>query len=264
MKPLSNRDIAFLKTLTAKAGAMGLRMQKKGLSVSRKEDDSIVTQADLALQDFIVANLRKRFRGIRLIYEEKKSYPSGNAGGELTAVIDPIDGTAVYTMGLPTWCVSLGLFYGCEPAYGFVFSPGSDMFFWNDHLHSYLNGRVLTADRKMPVDSETNIFYASGVEHEFKILFPGKIRNLGSTALHACLTADNARNRTLAFIGMSSLWDWAGAIPVILKAGGTVRYLSGRDVDYKEVFDNAFTFPEWLLSFSAEDFTSLQRIFVRM
>ena len=131
----------------------------------------------------------------------------------MSAIIDPIDGTAMFSMHLPEWCVSVGIFRGYTPVYGFVYSPGFDMLFYNDDSNAYLNGRPLKADRNISVDNETNIFSASEVSNRFIVDFPGKIRNLGSTALHACLAADNARNRTLAFIGKSNIWDWAGAVP---------------------------------------------------
>lgn len=255
-------DIAYFMSIVVDAGDAALRMQNGVIEVSRKGDSSIVTQADLMVQDMLTTKIAARYSGIRLIHEENNTGIPGDIGEDtVTVIIDPIDGTAMYSMYLPVWCVSVGVFKGGSPVYGFVYSPGFNMLFHNDDEHAYLNGGVRKIDRHMKIDSETNIFYASEVHHDFVIDFPGKIRNLGSTAMHACLTIDNARNRTLAFMGKSCLWDWAGAIPIILKAGGGVRYLHGGEIDYRAVMHNNFRLLDYAVAFTSDEFSAIQNIF---
>jgi len=135
------------------------------------------------------------------------------------------------------------------------------MLFYNDDEHAYLNNTIRLVDNGMTIDRETNIFYASEAHDEYSIVFPGKVRNLGSTALHACLTIDNTRNRTLAFIGRSHLWDWAGAIPIILKAGGHLRYINGGELRYQEIIENDCKLPDYLIAYNRKDFSVIQNIF---
>jgi fructose-1,6-bisphosphatase/inositol monophosphatase family enzyme len=182
---------------------------------------------------------------------------------ELTAVIDPIDGTAVFSMHLPLWSVSVGIFLGHTPLYGFVYAPGCGLLFHNDDTTSYCNGYPLKADNDMTIDSETSILCSSENIRQFDFDFPGKIRNLGSTALHACLTADNRRNRVLAFVGNSSLWDWAGALPVLSHAGVAVSYLNGSKPDLREVADNRYAFPDHLVAYNTLKVNEIQKIFQR-
>jgi fructose-1,6-bisphosphatase/inositol monophosphatase family enzyme len=258
------QDINFFKKLIVEAGALASGIQGGVIEVTRKDDTSIVTQADMAVQDFLMRKIAARYDKVRFIHEE--NYRRDNslfADGELSIVIDPIDGTAMYSMYLPVWCVSIGVFGGAVPYYGFVYSPGFNMLFYNDDDHAYLNDKIKRVDDSIQIDRETNIFYASEVHDEYEIVFPGKIRNLGSTALHACLTIDNRRNRTLAFIGRSHLWDWAGAIPIIQKAGGHTRYISGGDVQYREIIEHDCKLPDYLVAYNHEDFTVIQNIFKR-
>lgn len=244
------------------AGALARQIQKDPIAVNRKSDSSIVTHADLMVQDLLMRRIAGRYGDFEFIMEENNTGEVPEIGKDTVyAIIDPIDGTAMFSMHLPEWCVSVGIFKGCVPVYGFVYSPGFDMFFYNDDTNAYLNDLPLRADRRIVIDNETNIFSASEASNRFNFDFPGKIRNLGSTALHACLAADNARNRTLAFIGKSNLWDWAGAVPIVQKAGCMLRYISGDEIDYRAVVRNKYRLLDYAILYNADDFDSIRKIF---
>jgi len=262
MKGLNNSDIDYIRQIVREAGSIAQNLQNEDLDIRRKFDKTIVTKADLAVQNYIIANLSGRFPGFNYIHEE--NFDQGSTvitDDTITAVIDPIDGTAMYSMGLPLWCVSVGIFYGYTPKYGFVYAPGAGMLFHCDNEKTYNNGNVVTTLAEMDIDHETNFFYASEIRNRRLLDFPGKIRNLGSTAFHACLTVDNRRNRVLAFIGRSFLWDWAGAIPIIEKAGGQVRYLSGNNIDYRAVFRNGCHFIEDMIATGTGDIEKICSFF---
>ncbi len=261
-KFLSGDDINFFLEIVKAAGESAFRFQKNDMDIYRKEDRSIVTEADLQSQAFLIKKLESRFTGFNFISEENFSDASALCGEKINIIIDPIDGTAMFSMHLPFWCVSIGVFAGFTPAYGFVYSPGCGLLFHTDNENSYLNGRKLEIDQTTPIEKETNIFYSSEIKG-IKINFPGKARNLGSTALHACLTTDNRRNRLLAFIGKSYLWDWAGAIPVVEKAGGRIRYLDGREIDYKKIACNGFELEDYAVAYNCNDFEIIKNIFQR-
>jgi myo-inositol-1(or 4)-monophosphatase len=259
---LSDKDINFFLDTIKNAGTTALQMQRGDLNIQRKEDCSIVTEVDFWVQNFLIDQISRRYSEFQFVCEEKSNIDMNFSGDVISVIIDPIDGTAVFSMHLPLWCVSIGIFRGIEPLYGFVFSPGSDLLFHTDNECSFLNGIRLISDPDIRIDNETNIFYSSEIR-DVSIKFPGKIRNLGSTALHACLTADNRRNRLLAFIGKSFLWDWAGAIPVILKAGVKIKYLDGRDIDYMAIINNNFSLEDYAVAYNAPDFNTVKNIFRR-
>lgn len=261
MQVLSSDDLGFLKSVILEAGGMARRIQQGDFHPERKEDSSLVTLADLEVQRYLVERISGRFPGIGFIHEEAFDKNSAELKtNSLTAVIDPIDGTAVYSMMLPTWSISLGIFRGTRPLYGFVYSPGCGMLFHNDDENAYLNDRILKVDRNMRVDSETNVFIPGELFSSMHIRYRGKVRNFGSTALHACLVADNRRNRALAFYGQAYIWDWAGAYPVILKAGGQVRYLDGGEVDFAEVLRNGCQLTGYAAAYSKDDFDYVRSI----
>jgi len=259
---LSSDDIKFFIEIVKSAGDTAFRFQKSDMNIYRKEDRSIVTEADLNSQKFLIEKIESRFTDFNFICEENISEGSTLSTDKINIIIDPIDGTAMFSMHLPFWCVSMGIFAGQTPAYGFVYSPGCDLLFHTDNDSSFLNGQKLEVDYNTPIEKETNIFYSSEIKG-VKINFPGKARNLGSTALHACLTSDNRRNRLLAFIGKSYLWDWAGAIPVVEKAGGKIRYLDGREIDYLKIAANGFELEDYAVVYNCRDFEVIRNIFQR-
>jgi len=259
---LSAEDITFFIETVKYAGDAAFKFQKNDMDVYRKDDLSIVTEADLRTQNFLTDIISSRFSGFNFICEENFSEKTSFYEDRINVIIDPIDGTAMFSMHLPFWCVSVGIFAGVVPAYGFVYSPGCDLLFHTDNKDSFLNGKKLEVNHNTPIEKETNIFYSSEIKG-IKLNFPGKARNLGSTALHACLTTDNRRNRLLAFIGKSYLWDWAGAIPVVEKAGGKIKYLNGSEINYTKIAENNFELEDYAVVFNCVDFKTVTGIFTR-
>jgi fructose-1,6-bisphosphatase/inositol monophosphatase family enzyme len=263
MKKLFNaEDFAFLKGIVIEAGERALAIQKKTITVSRKNDTSIVTQADVEVQDFLIESIISRYPGCNLVHEENfKDLSMSIEEDTISFIIDPIDGTAMFSMYLPIWCVSVGIFRGYEPLYGFVYSPSSSMFFYNDDDQAYLNDIPTVVADSITIDTETNIFYASELHNTYTIGFPGKTRNLGSTALQACLIIDNIRNRSIAFVGKAYLWDWAGALPIILKGYGNVCYLNGTPLNYKEIFHNGYKMSDHVIAYNSIPYDRLMEFF---
>lgn len=87
----------------------------------KKEDNSLVTEADLRLNEIFVSGLHKAFPTHAILTEETGL--SGNAHSDYVWVIDPIDGTKAYAKGIPGFCAMIGLLYRQEPVLGVVVDP---------------------------------------------------------------------------------------------------------------------------------------------
>jgi len=76
----------------------------------QKDDGSYVTTGDLAMQEMLLALASKMLPEARIVSEERSSYENaGVTDGEII-VIDPIDGTENFTIGLPMWGVAISCF----------------------------------------------------------------------------------------------------------------------------------------------------------
>ncbi|MDU5961656.1 MAG: inositol monophosphatase family protein, partial [Dermabacter sp.] len=75
------------------------RFKSEDLTRERKDDDSIVTDADRAAEELIRAQLSRTRSRDQVIGEEFGSHGESNRKW----IIDPIDGTANFARGVPVW-----------------------------------------------------------------------------------------------------------------------------------------------------------------
>lgn len=103
------RDEIKQEVLIAGQTAMVLYGRDKG---QLKPDGSWVTQADLKIERFLRNSIHDRLDA-RIFGEETEW--SGNPNAPYTAIIDPIDGTALFRAKIPIWGISLGIFHRGYP-----------------------------------------------------------------------------------------------------------------------------------------------------
>ena len=99
---------------------------EKGFTHRSKADGSFVTDVDIAVEERVRTLLASRFPAHRIIGEE---LPEAGAGGGLTWVIDPIDGTKSFRHGVPLYGTLLALLDGEDPILGIIDLPGLDRTF---------------------------------------------------------------------------------------------------------------------------------------
>ncbi len=87
-------------------------------AIAWKAPSNAVTEADLAVEDFIRAEMARAFPGEVVLGEER-----GGAVAPAMWAIDPIDGTANYIKGSPFWGVSIGHLTDGRPDLGVVVLP---------------------------------------------------------------------------------------------------------------------------------------------
>lgn len=94
---------------------------EKKLTIRVKNEKGIewVTKADVKAEETIRKVLKHKFPSHDIIGEEK----GGKIGDNFTWVIDPIDGTSNYVLGLPLFSVALALLKKKKPILSIVFNP---------------------------------------------------------------------------------------------------------------------------------------------
>ncbi|MEM6887181.1 MAG: inositol monophosphatase [Pseudomonadota bacterium] len=126
------RDIGSLD-ISAKTGALDL-----------------VSNADIAVEKDIRAKLIEAFPDDGIIGEEHAPVP---ARSDWTWVIDPIDGTANFVVGLPQWCVILACVQGDGTRVGVIYDPCADeMFSAAAGYGARLNGEPMRVARASGLD----------------------------------------------------------------------------------------------------------------
>ncbi len=96
---------------------------------SYKSDGSIVTEADVAMQQRMTGELaafspQYRLLGEEMTEEEQSGLLRAGEGG--LWCLDPLDGTSNFASGIPFFSVSLGLLIDRKPYLGLVYDPLRD------------------------------------------------------------------------------------------------------------------------------------------
>ncbi len=93
------------------------------LEAREKRGDDLVTEADLAAEETILAILGSASPGFGLYSEERGEV---RAESEYVWVVDPLDGTNNFVLGMPQFGVSVSLLRAGEPVLGVVYHPVAD------------------------------------------------------------------------------------------------------------------------------------------
>ncbi|PIR04082.1 MAG: hypothetical protein COV59_02770 [Candidatus Magasanikbacteria bacterium CG11_big_fil_rev_8_21_14_0_20_39_34] len=97
----------FIQKLVRDAGEVTRKYFGTKLVVTTKTSKSdLLTQADLATNDFIVSTIQKEFPDHGIISEEMDEY---QADAEYVWIVDPIDGTFNFSTSLPIYAVLIAL-----------------------------------------------------------------------------------------------------------------------------------------------------------
>jgi myo-inositol-1(or 4)-monophosphatase len=227
--PIGDVDFEWLEKVVRAAGEIALRHFRK-VRVTRKADNTVVTVADREVEAFLRESLSRAFPADGFLGEETGA-GAGHSGR--TWVIDPIDGTASYAIGLPVWGVSVGLMQDRRPVAGLFYMPLVNELYLSRGPDACFNGQPMRVDDSGHIDSESSLLVTSEAHRNFRIDFVGKARALGSAAAHVCYVARGSA--VAALLHHFSIWDIAAALPILRVAGGDMRYLSGRSLDPAEL-----------------------------
>ncbi|HXD99061.1 MAG TPA: inositol monophosphatase [Candidatus Acidoferrum sp.] len=213
--------------LAVRGGRLALEYFHRA-QVSWKPDGSMVTDADLAIQEELATEIAGAFPDDAVVGEEGH-VEDDRSSALYSWVLDPVDGTNNFGRGLPGFSVSIGVLRNGQPFAGAVYDPISRWLFTACvGRGAWLNDRPLRT-RPAPMTRSSLFSIRTPLEDGVppfvdEWLRRYRLRRFGSTALHLCYIALGALD--LVHDHRASLWDIAGATPVLLEAGGM---LTGSD-----------------------------------
>ena len=221
-----------------KAGELAAEMQKS-VHRSFKSDGSVLTEADTTISRIIVNKIHELFPEAAVISEEEDAEDKRSA--EWIFVLDPIDGTDVYSQGLPSFAVSLGLLNSRrEPVGAYISAPrfgigGGSLFVRMDPgKMPMMNGKEIMKPENKDEIHEITIGSKGPKEFDFSS-FSGKIRVLGSTILHL-LSPVLLSSIEAAVVQKCYVWDIAASHAVIKALGMDAEDTKGNRFVYTDDF----------------------------
>jgi myo-inositol-1(or 4)-monophosphatase len=207
--------------------------QQRGRVASEwKADETRVTFADFAISEKLSSELRASFSEDQILSEES-GLPDEVAPLEsrYAWVLDPIDGTNNYALGMAACAISLALLKQGRPVYGLIYDGSTgELLEGGPRQPLLVNGRKPAVTRR-PFDPRASVVglhfpLPAGRGRQLAGLLEAyRIRSLGSAALQLAYVAlgrlDGALDERVR------IWDIAAAHALLQAAGRDIRYLDG-------------------------------------
>eukprot|EP00659_Diplonema_papillatum_P008088 gene8088-12434_t len=143
-------------SIARQAGDIAMTYVNCDVSIETKDDQSPVTEADKAVNTFLVAQLQHHFPGEAIIDEENIAGTGARVVRDKEAstwYVDPIDGTREFIKGTGVWAVMIGLTRAQSPVLGVIYQPTKRQLFY-----AYKGGgafKVVDASRKERLHAST-------------------------------------------------------------------------------------------------------------
>lgn len=232
---MEEKYLDFAKEIAYKAGEIMLKYFNEDNGASYKCDQTIVTKADIEINNYLITRVKETFPTHSVDGEEKQFGKS-----DYVWVCDPIDGTAMYARHIPVAVFSLALVINGVSTVGVVYDPFTKNLYYaikgngaykNDKKISVndteLNGMKSVANFDMWPDADYNL-YDSMKELGKKTYFVG----LGSV-IRACMCVANGDFIFAIYPGTKHKnCDIAAAKVIVEEAGGKVTDLFGNEQRY--------------------------------
>ncbi|HEX9615961.1 MAG TPA: inositol monophosphatase family protein [Anaerolineales bacterium] len=222
---IMSQHLHFASQLARQAGELLLSHFKlSGSQTTLKPDRTVVTEADFEADRFIAETIREHYPGEALVSEELQ--PSLDETGKAVWVIDPLDGTTNFSLGLQIWGVSIARLVDGRPSTGVVYFPTlNELYTAEAGMGAGLNGEPIQV--RPPVPGQPTAFFSccSRTHRRYDVNVRYKTRILGSAAYTFCAVA-----RGMAILGFEAtpkIWDISAGWLVVQEAQGLVETLDG-------------------------------------
>lgn len=228
-------DSMFLHRLADAADAETMQRFRTRLDVQSKPKDGFkfdpVTEADQAAEVAVRAIIGETYPDHTIEGEE-----FGVSGsGAIRWVIDPIDGTRPFLLGIPVWGTLIGVTEYGHAVCGMMSQPVTRERFWADRTGSWMRGngetsRLKTSDKVNLAEAVLHTNSPEPIQRNPQIEFEALNRQVKMTRYGGecyALAMLAAGHIDICFEFSLQPYDIVAIIPIIEKAGGIVTTLSG-------------------------------------
>jgi 3'(2'), 5'-bisphosphate nucleotidase len=229
-------DLDYLIAAARDAGAAILEVYKTDFGVTRKDDASPLTEADLRSHHLITARLRERYPETPIVSEENGEDTPYEVRGQWQEfwLVDPLDGTKEFIKRNGQFTVNIALIREGRPVAGVVYAPVLGHLYYALEGHGAFKIAADAAPVRLQPAAQTNgdrLVIAGSLSHPTPEMdaFVAEQRSkykqveflpMGSS-LKICLVAAGAADIYPRF-GPTMEWDTAAAHAVAREAGRKV------------------------------------------
>lgn len=232
-----NSRLSLAIKLAYKAGKEVMKIYSGDFEVYTKSDLSPLTKADLESEKIIINGIKNEFSQDYILSEES---PDGSRSiSAYTWVIDPIDGTKEFVNKNDEFTINIGILKDGIPYIGVVYAPCFDELYYgmkNSGSFKCTDGKKT----KIRVSNRTDNLIAfdsrSHPSEEYEKMLNnsrvGEVRRMGSS-LKACKIAEGVGDLYYRY-GKTMLWDTCGVEMIVMEAGGIIRTMDDKAINYMQ------------------------------
>ena len=227
-----------LANVLKKAGELMLQYQHPRVFAKGGHAD-FVTEADVAVQDYLMEQLARMYPAAKFFAEEKKDNVLTDA---FTFIIDPIDGTTNYFRRRACSMISVGAVENKQPVLGAIYDPYRGKLYHAEKAKgAWCNEERLHVSEE-PIERAliglgTSPYYNELMEltgRTVGMLMPriADLRRTGSAAMELC---DIAAGRSDGcFEWLLQPWDYCAGVLLVEEAGGRCGNIMGGEATYEK------------------------------
>jgi myo-inositol-1(or 4)-monophosphatase len=208
-------------TIVEEAGRAIMSYYEDSYSVTEKSPDNPVTDADLAADTLLKNRLLALIPDAGWLSEETADTLE-RLGKRLCWVVDPLDGTKEFVLGIPEFTVSVALVEDGEPVLAVILNPATDELFHASHGEgsAYKGARSRVSQRKNLAGAKVEASRSERLRGEFEPFESVvDVRTMGSIAYKLARVSAGLADGTWSR-GPKNEWDICAGVLLVEEAGG--------------------------------------------
>lgn len=218
-------DLDFIIQLAKKTGEILMEhFNPLGTAAELKSDNTVVTQADLDADEYIAQAIHKAYPQDLILSEEANTQISSI--DQAIWIVDPLDGTTNFSLGLPIWGISIARLIDGQPQTAALNFPIlGELYTAQRGQGATLNGSPIQARQDTTTPPTAFFTCCTRTHKKYKVTIPFKTRILGSAAYNMVSIARGSS--VIAFESTPKIWDIAAVWLITQEAGGLTNVFSG-------------------------------------
>jgi len=197
-------------------------------SLAIKAGDLLISgtdSPDLDSNRIILEGLVKNYPNYGIISEESESI---NSDARNVWLIDPLDGSKEYLLGKSEYTITMALLVDRVPKLAVVYRPTTRDMYCSFDGQSYKNDELISVGDETQMSKAKLLVSASEYKEQYlrnviSDMAPGRVEDLGSTALKICMVAEGSADMYLSFTSKDrhiEEWDYLAAKMILENASG--------------------------------------------
>jgi len=231
--------VSQVNDIAVAAGQEILTIYQRDFQVDTKDDNSPVTEADIAANDIIVASLGTITPDIPILSEEGTSIAWDERKKWQTFwLVDPLDGTKEFIKRNGEFTVNIALIHNQQPILGVVYAPVLDKLYYTNSEGAFLlhaGKTVKLSALAMPDDEAVKVVGSRSHASPEMALYLARFKETDiipvGSSLKFCLIAEGSAH-CYPRLGPTCWWDTGAGHAVACAAGAKVVQLDGSPLLY--------------------------------